>query len=123
MLLDSSFWFYPYIIVDLDYMATLVPLEFDDNTTRACISIVIVDDTEPEDVEFFSANLITRDTRVQVTQGTTRINIIDNDSRKYTMHLCGSYDNMCKVTKKHFTKKCKTFHVGVHFHKNIGNKL
>ena len=105
-----------YILDGVDYMVpfAFTPLRFDNSTTRACISIVIVDDTEPEGVEFFFANFGTPTSRVQVTQNTTRINIIDNDPREYIMSTacsCVALMTVCMHKHMRYTRK-----VIVHMH-------
>ena len=58
---------------------------FASGVTRATYPVPIVDDSDIEDPEIFTASLSTTDPNVIIVDGTATVTIVDNDSELFTI--------------------------------------
>ena len=65
-----------------DYMSTTVEVTFAAGSTRATVDVSIVDDTEIENSEMFTAVLSSSQSNAVIVDGTATVTILDNDGEK-----------------------------------------
>jgi len=75
----------------LDFQPTVEVLNFLPGMGRQCACIEILQDTEGEDDEMFSAILSTTSLNVMITRNTATITILDDDSKMIIHTQISSY--------------------------------
>ena len=81
----SKFIHYIFQLTDTDFDSTTVELEFQPESTTACVAISISEDLRLENNEMFSVELNTTDQAVVLNPRMALVSIIDNDSKLQTL--------------------------------------
>ena len=68
-----------------DYLPTTVVVTFASGVTTASVSVPIVDDSNIESTEMFTATLTTTESNVMIGEGTTTVTILDDDGESLCM--------------------------------------
>ena len=71
--------FFPSLTAGSDYTSGTVMVTFAPGQTMASVSVVIVDDSDRESTEMFSATLTTTESNVMIGNGTATVTILDDD--------------------------------------------
>ena len=72
-------------------MSTTVEVTFAAGSTRATVDVSIVDDTEIENSEMFTAVLSSSQSNVLIVDGTATVTILDNDGEKLFPKLAHTF--------------------------------
>ena len=71
-----------------DYTSITMDVTFVPGSTMATVRVPIIDDTELEEDEMFTAFLSSSDSNVMVGDDTATVNILDNDGGKSSSSYC-----------------------------------
>ena len=69
-----------------DYTSGTVMVTFTPGQTTASVSILIVDDSDIESTEMFSATLTTTESNVMIGDGTATVTILDDEGESLCDH-------------------------------------